>query len=197
MRFEIIRAPVVPILELVRVVEQRVLTPVQVENRRRVGHAEEQGRAGGGIDDSMPGVQRWREEATRLPLEGLFLVSIVAAPDLRRAAPLKHVEDLLVHVLLCSYGARTGHLDDVYPLEPAAAVKLDERASSAHALPRSQRQVTDVVEAHRAAMDGEILLLHVNLIGSGRPYPALGTDKVLLHTLVIPFERPVCSTETV
>src|SRR3989304_7461271 len=47
MRFEKIRTPIVPILELVRVVEQRILTPVQVENRRRVGAAGEQGRAGG------------------------------------------------------------------------------------------------------------------------------------------------------
>src|SRR5919106_6905012 len=86
-RFEIIRAAVVAILELVRVVEQRVLTPVDLENRRRIGHAQEQGRAGGGVDDAVPGIQRRREEATRLPLEGLLLVSVVAAPDLRRAAP--------------------------------------------------------------------------------------------------------------
>src|SRR4030095_8809799 len=39
MRFEIIRAPVVPILELVRIVEQRVLTPLHLEDRWRVGHA--------------------------------------------------------------------------------------------------------------------------------------------------------------
>src|SRR5437016_11909724 len=39
MRFEIIRTPVVAIFELVRVIEQRVLTPVHVEDRRRVGHA--------------------------------------------------------------------------------------------------------------------------------------------------------------
>src|SRR6266567_765778 len=37
MRFEITCTAVVAILELVRVVEQRVLTPVQVEDRRRVG----------------------------------------------------------------------------------------------------------------------------------------------------------------
>src|SRR5688500_5973563 len=35
MRFEIICAPVVAIFELVRVVEQRILTPVQVEDWRR------------------------------------------------------------------------------------------------------------------------------------------------------------------
>src|SRR5258705_4379804 len=39
MRFEIICTAVVAILELVRVVKQRVLTPVQMEDRRRVGHA--------------------------------------------------------------------------------------------------------------------------------------------------------------
>src|SRR5215475_7988961 len=33
-RFEIIRTPVVAIPELVRVVEQRVLTPIQVKDRR-------------------------------------------------------------------------------------------------------------------------------------------------------------------
>src|SRR5215813_802618 len=38
-RFKIILTPVVAILELVRVVEQRVLTPVQVKDRRCVGHA--------------------------------------------------------------------------------------------------------------------------------------------------------------
>src|SRR5215467_5593134 len=35
MRFEIVCAPVVAILELVWVVEQRVLTPVHLEDRRR------------------------------------------------------------------------------------------------------------------------------------------------------------------
>src|SRR5215831_5976078 len=59
MRFEIIRAPVVAIFELVRVVEQRVLAPIDVKDRRRVGHAKQQGGTGGSVDDSMPGVQRW------------------------------------------------------------------------------------------------------------------------------------------
>src|SRR5919108_4896689 len=39
--FEIIRIPIVAILELVRIVEQRVLAPVQMEDRRRVGHAKQ------------------------------------------------------------------------------------------------------------------------------------------------------------
>src|SRR6266513_4321934 len=41
MSFEIICTAVVAIPELVRVVEQRVLTPVHVEDRRRGGHAKE------------------------------------------------------------------------------------------------------------------------------------------------------------
>src|SRR5262245_57201967 len=41
MSFEIICAPIVAILELVRVVEQCVLSSVQVKNLRRVGHAEQ------------------------------------------------------------------------------------------------------------------------------------------------------------
>ena len=40
MRFEIIRSPVLPILELVWIIEQRILTSVQVEDGRRVGHAQ-------------------------------------------------------------------------------------------------------------------------------------------------------------
>src|SRR5262245_11662389 len=170
MSLEIICTAVVAIPELVRVVEQRVLTPVHVEDRRRGGHAKEQGRTGCGVDDPVPGVQRWREEAARLPLEGLFLVSLIAAPDLRRAASLDHVENFLVHVLFRSNGACAGHLDYVHPLEPAAAVKLDERASCAHAFPRCQSQIADVVESHRAAMDREILLIHVNFIRTGLPY---------------------------
>src|SRR5437899_9970410 len=39
MRFEIIRTPVVAIPELVRIVEQGILTPVHVEDRRRISHA--------------------------------------------------------------------------------------------------------------------------------------------------------------
>src|SRR6266576_275490 len=42
MRFEIICTAVVAILELVRVVKQRVLTPVHVEDRRRGGDAKQQ-----------------------------------------------------------------------------------------------------------------------------------------------------------
>src|SRR4030095_10950200 len=133
------------------------------------------------VGNEVPGIERWRKEAPRLPLEGLLPVSIIAAPNLRRAAPLEHVENLLVHVLFSSNGACAGHLDNVHPLEPAATIKFDERALSAHALPRFQGQVADVVESHRATMDREILLLHVTLIGSGLPYPPLGTNKVLLH----------------
>src|SRR5436309_4008374 len=117
-----------------------------------------------------------------MPHKVLHLFGIVAAPDLRRTAPLEHVEDLLVHVLFSSDGAGAGHLDNVHSLEPAAAVKLNERALCARALPRSQSQIADVIEPHRATMDREILLLHVNFIGRGLPYPALGTDEILLHT---------------
>src|SRR4029450_3332656 len=52
---EIICTAVVAIPELVRVVEQRVLTPVHVEDRRCGGYAKEQGRAGRGVDEPVPG----------------------------------------------------------------------------------------------------------------------------------------------
>src|SRR5256886_14222722 len=39
MRFEKIPTSIVPILELIRVVEQRILAPVHVEDRRCIGHA--------------------------------------------------------------------------------------------------------------------------------------------------------------
>src|SRR5262245_6084464 len=185
-RFKIILTPVVAILELVRIVEQRVLSPVKMKDGWRGSNAKQQGRVRGSVDDPVPGIQRRRKEATLLPLESLFLVRVVAAPDLRRAAPLKHVEDLLVHVFFRSNGARTRHLDNVHSLQPATAIKLDKRALTAHPLPRSQSQVADVVESHRAAMDGEFLLLHVNLIGSGLPYPPFRTNKILLHSSLPP-----------
>src|SRR5262249_30826816 len=153
-----------------------------MEDRRRVSNAKQQGRVGGSVDNAMPGIQRRREEAALLPLESLLLVRVVAAPDLRRAAALKHVEDLLVHVFFGSNGARAGHLDNVHSLQSAAAVKLDKRALTAHPLPRSQSQVANVVESHRPAMDRKFLLVHVNLVGSGLPYPPLGTNKILLHS---------------
>src|SRR5262245_11852956 len=194
MGFEIICVPVVPILELVRIVEQRVLSPVKMEDGRRVSNAKQQGGAGGSVDDTVPSIHWRREEATLLPLESLFLVRVVAAPDLRRTAALKHVEDLLVHVFFRSNGARAGHLDNVHSLQSAAAVKLDKRALSAHPLPRSQSQVANVVESHRAAMDGEFLLLHENLIGSSLPYPPLGTNKILLHSSLPPVIVLCCCT---
>src|SRR5262249_34205946 len=76
MSFKIICTPVIPILELVRIVEQRVLSPVKMEDRRRVSNPKQQCRAGSRVDDTVPGIQRWREEATRLPLEGLLFVCI-------------------------------------------------------------------------------------------------------------------------
>src|SRR5215510_1167938 len=186
MGFEIICVPVVAIFELVRIVEQRVLSPVKMEDGRRVSDAKQQGGAGGSVDDTVPSIQWRREEATLLPLESLLLVRIVAAPDLRRATALKHIEDLLVHVFFRNNGAGTGHLDDVDSLEPAATIKLDKRALSAHPPPRSQSQVANIVESDSAAMDGEFLLLHVNLIGSGLPYPPFRTNKILLHSSLPP-----------
>src|SRR5262244_3393145 len=110
-RLKISLTPVIAILELVRIVEQRVLSPVKMEDGRCVSNAKQQGRAGGSVDDAVPSIQRRREEATLLPLESLFLVRVVAAPDLSCAAPLEHVENLLVHVFFGSNGARAGHLD--------------------------------------------------------------------------------------
>src|SRR5499426_1103169 len=185
-RFEIILTPVIAILELVRIVEQRVLSPVKMEDGGRVSNAKQQGRAGGSVDDAVPSIQWRREEATLLPLESLLLVRIVAAPDLRRATALEHIEELFVHVFFRSNGTGTSHLDDVDSLEPAATIKLDKRALSAHPLPRSQSQVANIVESDSAAMDGEFLLLHVNLIGSGLPYPTFRTNKILLHSSLPP-----------
>src|SRR4029434_1913865 len=37
-RFEVFRAAVVAVFELVGIVEQRVLSPIQMKDRRRVGH---------------------------------------------------------------------------------------------------------------------------------------------------------------
>src|SRR5688500_16490468 len=137
----------------------------------------------------MPGIERRREEAARLPFESLFF-GVVTVPDLRRAAPFEHVEDLFVHVLLGSDRAGAGDLDHVHALKPAAAVELDECAARAHARPRSQTQLADIVEAHGAAMQRKILLLHVNLIGSCLPYPALGADKIFRHDWVSPLNSP-------
>src|SRR5215475_3176123 len=50
MSFKIICTPVIPILELVRIVEQCVRSSVQMKNRRRVSNAKQQGRAGGCVD---------------------------------------------------------------------------------------------------------------------------------------------------
>jgi hypothetical protein len=45
-------------------------------------------------------------------------------------------------------------------------------------------------------MDGEILLLHVNLVGTGLPYPALGADKLFRHKSLASFDFPVCRIES-
>src|SRR5262245_38466995 len=104
MGFEIICVPVVAIFGRGRIVEQRVRSAVKMEDGRRVSDAKQQGGAGGSVDDTVPSIQRRREEATLLPLESLFLVRVVAAPDLSCAAPLEHVENLLVHVFFGSNG---------------------------------------------------------------------------------------------
>src|SRR5262245_16239348 len=106
-RFKIILTPVVAILELVRIVEQRVLSPVKMEDGWRGSNAKQQGRAGGSVDDAVPSIQWRREEATLLPLESLLLVGIVAAPDLRRPTALKHREEPSVHVSFRRTGAGT------------------------------------------------------------------------------------------
>src|ERR1051325_1528319 len=80
--FEIIGPAVVTVFELIRVVKQRVLSSVDVENRRRIIDGEQKRRAGGGVDDSMPRVQRRRKQASRLPLERLLFIRFIAGPDL-------------------------------------------------------------------------------------------------------------------
>src|SRR5262245_65591681 len=63
-RFKIILTPVVAILELVRVVEQRVLSPVKMKDGRAVCNAKEQGRDGGSVGNAVPGMQRRRDGAS-------------------------------------------------------------------------------------------------------------------------------------
>jgi hypothetical protein len=58
-RFEIVGATVVTILELVWIVEQRVLGSVHIKYRRRIVDGEQQGGAGRRINDTMPSIERW------------------------------------------------------------------------------------------------------------------------------------------
>ena len=50
---------VVTIFEFVRIVEQRVLCSVQMEYWRRIVDGQQQGGAGGGVYNPMPGIERW------------------------------------------------------------------------------------------------------------------------------------------
>ena len=78
------------------------------------------------------------------------------------------------------------HFDHVHALKPTAAVELDERTLRPHAFPGCQRQITNIEKSDGAAMDRQILLLHVKLVRSRRPHPAFGPDKVLRHFILPP-----------
>src|SRR5262245_9694592 len=194
-RFEKILTPVIAILELVRIVEQRVLSPVKMEDGRRVSNAKQQGRAGGSVDDAVPSIQRRREETTLLPLESLLLVRVVAAPDLRRAAALKHIEDLFVHVFFRSNGTGTRNLDDVDSLEPAATVKLDKRALSADPLPISQSEAPTDVADRLESFDGQYKLHDESVISPRTQCPPLLTNSNLRYSYVCPILVRCCASQ--
>jgi hypothetical protein len=111
----------------------------------------------------------------------LLVVFVVAAPDLGGASSFEDVKDLLIHVLLGINGARARHLEHMDSLQSAAAVELDKSPMNAHAFPPPERQFANIIESDGAAVNREILLRHVCLIGRCLSDPAFGADKVLFH----------------
>ena len=62
--------------------------------------------------------------------------------------------------------AGAGHFDHIQAPQAFGAAELDERAASAHPLPRLQRQVLHPADADRAD-DRDLLLLHELVVGHG------------------------------
>ena len=90
----------------------------------------------------MPGIERRREEAAGLPLE--LLLGLALLPYLRGAAPVQHVHDFLVEVVLGLQHTARWDLDDVHAGHAGHAFQHDVRAPSAGPPPVAARDLSDV-----------------------------------------------------
>src|SRR4029077_10813415 len=88
-----------PVRKRVRVVQHKVFGAKQIENQRRRGDGQQPGLAISlTVEMMIPGVQRDREKAPRLPFEALLWTA--ALPNRGCAATVKNVDQRLEHMSL-------------------------------------------------------------------------------------------------
>jgi hypothetical protein len=107
------------------------------------------------VEVTVPGVQRNREEAARLPLERDLLTLVI--PDLGRAVALQDVDHLLEE-LAAWVGRLAGwDLTDVGVIRATRAVEVDVGAEPAPARPGPHLDGPQILHAE-AADDGDTLV---------------------------------------
>src|SRR6185312_12193897 len=127
--------------EVERIVEDEAVVAEETHHLRRIRDREIARGLGPCIEVLIPGVERDREHAARLPLEGLRRLTI--EPDTRRAAAGHHVRVLFVEVPLGLGVLAWSDLDQLGIARQSALRKLqiDERAGAAFARPRRELDV--------------------------------------------------------
>ena len=142
---EKVRPPVEAVREVVGSVEDEVVVVEQAEDDRHVVDREQPRRLVAlAVEVLVMHVQRDRNEAPFLPLEGLL--GAVVVPDGGGAAALHHQDQLLVEV---AHGVQTlprRDLDDVGAGGIARSLHIEEGPVTAHAVPPLERHLLQILD---------------------------------------------------
>ena len=127
----------------------KVRAAKQIENQRRRGHRQQPRLLIAlAVEMLIPGVERHREQAARLPLEALL--GAVSLPDRGRAAAVKNVDQRLVHMSLRIETLSRRNADDIGVIHIAGAVEHDVDPVASDAIPPFERRRVEILDEKSA-----------------------------------------------
>src|SRR5262249_45849079 len=130
---------------------------VKIHRNRCGGYSHQPYRLSAAVNQPMPAVQRRRKEAERPPFEQPLLPSLL--PYFSRAVARENANHLLIEMPLRVERSARRYFRHVHAGLSLHAVEMDESSVAAEASPRTQLQVTDILDA-KAFDNGNTLALH-------------------------------------
>src|SRR5262249_17314963 len=135
----------VAIRKRVGTVEDEFLIMEDVHDQWGVGNSQKLYRLPPTVNQSMPGVERRREEAPWPPLEHLFAAALL--PDFRGPLPTQNADYLFIKMFLCFEGAARRNLGNIHSRNPFIAVMIQESRPATQPGPKVHRHFTNVFDA--------------------------------------------------
>src|SRR5262249_23951039 len=140
---------IVAVDERIIALESEIDVVKEVQNGRRIGHGQQSHRLVSlAIEMLIAGVERRRKERALSPLEGLLPASIV--PDRCRAPAADDKDHFLEQVLLRFQRFSRRDLTDIAIVNAFGAFQIEIHASTAHARPRMQLYLTNILDMERS-----------------------------------------------